>query len=86
MKKKYDLVIAGTELAIISDEDEKYVKAAAKELDEEIVGTVVNNQRCTKLEAAILCALSHLDAQRKAEEKAEALLKEIEELKNERQL
>lgn len=69
MKQKYTVTIAGTELTVISENSEEYVKELAKKLDKEIEATIVGNNKCTKLEAAIVCALDHYDKQLKLENK-----------------
>lgn len=72
-KKRYDLEIADVEMAIISDEREEFVLRLANELDAGIRGLMKSNKRCSKLDAAILCALDYNSDKIKAEKRVRNL-------------
>ncbi len=72
-KKRYDLEIAGVEMAVISDEREEFVRRLASELDAGINAITGANKRCSKLDAAILCALDYASDKIKAEKRVRNL-------------
>ncbi len=72
-KKRYDLEIADVEMAIISDEREEFVMRLANELDSSIRYLLRHNKRCSKLDAAILCALDYSSDKMKAEKRVRNL-------------
>lgn len=74
MKERYEVSIAGTEMVLISEESEEYVKNLAQILDRRVMDMVIVKNRCTKIEALTLCAMDYLDATVK-------LKAELEELK-----
>ncbi|MBE6622332.1 MAG: cell division protein ZapA [Ruminococcaceae bacterium] len=74
MKERYEVSIAGTEMVLISEENEEYVKNLAQILDRRVMDMVIVKNRCTKIEALTLCAMDYLDATVK-------LKAELEELK-----
>lgn len=72
-KKRYELEIADVEMAIISDEREDFVNRLANELDSGIRYLLRHNKRCSKLDAAILCALDYASDKLKAEKRVRNL-------------
>ena len=72
-KKRYELEIADVEMAIISDEREDFVMRLANELDSGIRYLLKNNKRCSKLDAAILCALDYASDKLNAEKRVRNL-------------
>ncbi len=72
-KKRYELEIADVEMAIISDEREDFVMRLANELDSGIRYLLRHNKRCSKLDAAILCALDYASDKLKAEKRVRNL-------------
>lgn len=82
MKQKYPIKVAGADLTILTDEPEEYVYGLAKLLDRRINDMVVNNKKCSRLDAAVLCALEYLDVKIKSDDIIEGMKKEIEELKS----
>ena len=74
MKEKYEISIAGTEMTVVTDESEEYVKRLAQTLDRRVMDMVIVKNRCTKMEALALCAMDYLDV-------ATKLKIELEELK-----
>lgn len=57
--EKYDIEIAGIAMTVKTDENEDFVGYVVDELDRKINGMVTRNLRCSKTEAAILCALEY---------------------------
>lgn len=72
-KKRYELEIADVEMAIISDEREEFVARLATDLDNGIRALLKANKRCSKLDAAILCALDYASDKIKAEKRVRNL-------------
>ncbi len=72
-KKRYELEIADVEMAIISDEREDFVSRLANDLDSGIRYLLKHNKRCSKLDAAILCALDYASDKFKAEKRVRNL-------------
>ena len=72
-KKRYELEIADVEMAIISDEREDFVMRLANDLDSGIRYLLKHNKRCSKLDAAILCALDYASDKLKAEKRVRNL-------------
>lgn len=87
MKEKYTVKIAGTELRLITEESEEYLAELAESLDKKINDLVLTNKRCSRLDAAIICALETMDEKAKIEEKINNLTLDyeiqIEDLKKE---
>lgn len=76
-KKRYEISVAGVELAIISDEREEFVKTLVENLDREIKDITVRTKRSSNLDAAILCALEYYSEKLKAEKRARNLEAQI---------
>lgn len=57
--EKYDIEIAGIAMTVKTDENEDFVGYVVSELDHKINSMVARNLRCSKTEAAILCALEY---------------------------
>ena len=87
MKEKYTVKIAGTELRIITDESAERLNELVETLDKKINDMVIANKRCSRLDAAILCALEYLDDKKKIESKMDEFTLDyeiqIEDLKKE---
>jgi len=73
MKERYEVSIAGTEMVLISEESEDYVKNLAQILDRRVMDMVIVKNRCTKIEALTLCAMDYLDATIKLQAELEEL-------------
>lgn len=73
MKERYEVSIAGTEMVLISEESEEYVKNLAQILDRRVMDMVIVKNRCTKIEALTLCAMDYLDATVKMKAELEEL-------------
>jgi len=90
MKEKYNIVIAGAEMSIVTDDSEEYVKALADQINERVNSMVVSSRKCTKFEAALFCALDFLDEKNKTDnaminlrKQIDGYVKDLEELKRE---
>lgn len=81
MKEKYEISVAGTEMILISDESEEYVKRLAQTLDRRVMDMVIVKNRCTKIEALTLCAMDYLDMAMKLKAELEDTKAELEETK-----
>ena len=57
--EKYDIEIAGIAMTVRTDENEDFVGYVVDELDRKISAMTAKNPRCTKTEAAVLCALEY---------------------------
>lgn len=76
-KKKYDVVIADVEMAIISDEREDFVMRLVNDLDQKIREITLSSKRCSKLDAALLVALDTNSERLKAEKRIRNLEAQI---------
>lgn len=77
-KRKYCIEIADIQLTILSDESEEFVRDTVKILDTQIRDLTVQNKRCAKIDAAILCALDSLGEKIKLEKKLRNLQAQID--------
>ncbi len=77
VKKKYNLEIADIQLTILSDESEEFVNDIVSRLDSRIRTLTVQNKRCAKIDAAILCALDSMGEKWKLEKKIKNLEAQI---------
>ena len=77
MKEKYSIEIADIQLTILSDEPEEFVYATVNRLDEQVRDLTVKNKRCSKLDAALLCALDFLGEKTKCDKKIKNLEAQI---------
>lgn len=77
MKERYSIKIADIQMSILSDEPEEFVRAVVAQLDARVSELTVQNKRCSKLDASLLCALDSLSEQMKAEKKIRNLEAQI---------
>ena len=77
MKEKYSVEIAGVPLNLISDDKEEFVNLVVARLDKEIRDLTVNNKRCSKMDAALLCALDYCAEKVKADKRIRNLEAQI---------
>ena len=77
MKERYNIDIADIQLTILSDEPKDFVESTVAHLDETIRDMTVKNKRCSKLDAAILCALDFYSEKTKADKKIKNLEAQI---------
>lgn len=76
-KKRYEIEVAGVQLAIISDEREEFVNTVVEIIDKEIKEITAATKRSSNLDAAILCAISYYSDKVKAEKRARNLEAQI---------
>lgn len=77
MKERYNIEIADIQLTILSDEPEDFVASTVAQLDALIRDMTVKNKRCSKLDAAILCALDFYSEKTKSDKKIKNLEAQI---------
>lgn len=77
MKERYNIEISGIQLTIVSDEAEDFVNSIVARIDERVNDLVVHNKRCSKLDAAFLCALDYCGEAVKAEKRIRNLEAQI---------
>ena len=73
MKQKYTITIADMELNILSDAAADDVHAIASTLDRRMKDTLTRSPRCSKSEAALLCALDYCSERIKSQRRLKAL-------------
>ena len=76
MKQKFNITVADMQLNIVSDATPEEVEAIVGMLDRKMRDISLKSPRCTKNEAAILCALSYCSERLAAQETARKLEKE----------
>lgn len=77
MKERYNIKITDIQLTILSDEPEDFVYATVAQLNDRISDLSVKNKRCSKLDAALLCALDSMGEKTKADKKIKNLEAQI---------
>lgn len=78
MKQKYTLLIADMEINIITEEPQESVEYIVGVLDRKMREFLLKSKRCSKNEAALLCALDFCAEKIKIKEKSEELENELE--------
>ncbi|MCI8610576.1 MAG: cell division protein ZapA [Clostridiales bacterium] len=76
-KKKYEVVIADVEMAILSDEREDFVMRLVGDLDQKIRQITLSSKRCSKMDAALLVALDTAGEKLKADKRIRNLEAQI---------
>ncbi len=76
-KKIYTIEIADVQLSVMSDEKEDFVNGIVEKLDSEIRDLSVRNKSCSKLDAAILCAIDYCSEMLKREKRVRNLEAQI---------
>lgn len=82
MKKKYTLSIADMEINVITEAPEETVEYLVGVLDRKIREIALKSKKCTKSEAAVLCALDFCADKVELKNRIEALEDELEESKD----
>ena len=59
MKQRYTITIADMEINVVSDESPETVESLVGSVDRKMREILVASRRCTKAEAALLCALDY---------------------------
>ena len=80
MKQKYTLSIADMEINVVTDQSPESVEHIVGILDRKMREIALKSKRCTKSEAAVLCALDFCADKIRLKEEREAIDEEIEEL------
>ena len=73
MKQKYTITVADMEMNVISDESAEAVEALVGIVDRKMREITLMSKRCSKTEAALLCALDYCSDKIKAQRKVKAL-------------
>ncbi|MBQ7383915.1 MAG: cell division protein ZapA [Clostridia bacterium] len=73
MKQKYTITIADMEMNVISDESAEAVEALVGIVDRKMREITMMSKRCSKSEAALLCALDYCSDKIKAQRRLKAL-------------
>lgn len=73
MKQKYTITIADIEMNVISDESAEAVEALVGIVDRKMREISMMSKRCSKSEAALLCALDYCSDKIKAQRKLKAM-------------
>ena len=73
MKQKYTITVADIEMNVISDESAEAVEALVGIVDRKMREISLMSKRCSKSEAALLCALDYCSEKIKVQRKLKAL-------------
>ena len=73
MKQKYTLLIADMEINVVTDQPQESVEYIVGILDRKIREIILKSKRCSKNEAALLCALDFCAEKLQIKEKTEEL-------------
>ncbi len=73
MKQRYTITIADVEMNVISDESPEAVEALVGIVDRKMREITTGSKRCSKSEAALLCALDYCSERIKAQRKIKTL-------------
>ena len=73
LKQKYTITVADIEMNVVSDESAEAVEALVGIVDRKMREISMMSKRCTKSEAALLCALDYCSDKIKAQRKLKAL-------------
>ena len=73
MKQKYTITVSDVEMNVISDESPEAVEALVGIVDRKMREIALVSKRCSKSEAALLCALDYCSEKIKAQRKIKAL-------------
>ena len=73
MKQRYTITVADIEMNVVSDESPEAVEALVGIVDRKMREIALMSKRCSKSEAALLCALDYCSDKIKAQRKIKAL-------------
>ena len=73
MKQKYTIKVADIEMNVVSEESPEAVEALVGLVDRKMKEITGPGSRCSKLEAALLCALDYCSDKIKAQRRLKAL-------------
>ena len=78
MKQKYTLLIADMEISVITDEAQESVEHIVGILDRKMREIMLKSKRCSKNEAALLCALDFCAEKIQTKERVESLENQLD--------
>ena len=84
MKQKYTITIADMELSVISDAPSEEVEKVVGILDRRVRSILLKSQNCSKIEAALLCALDYCADKVKMKDALEGLIADLDDEKEKR--
>lgn len=84
MKQKYTITIADMELSVVSDAPSEEVEKVVGILDRRVRSILLKSQNCSKIEAALLCALDYCADKVKMKEALEGLVSDLDDEKEKR--
>ncbi len=73
MKQKYTITVADMEMNVVTDESAEAVEALVGIVDRKMREISLMSKRCSKSEAALLCALDYCSDKIKAQRRLKAL-------------
>ena len=73
MKQKYTITVADVEMNVISEESAEAVEALVGIVDRKMREIAMMSKRCSKAEAALLCALDYCSDKIKTQRRLKAL-------------
>ena len=73
MKQRYKITIADIPMNVVSDESPEAVEALVGVIDRHLREIYLKSNRCSKTEAALLCALDYCSDKLKAQRKVKRL-------------
>ena len=79
MNQKYTITVAGIQMNVITEESPESVEALVGIIDRRIREIHLQSNRCSKTEAALLCALDYCSDKIKAQRKVKRLEAQIAE-------
>ncbi|MEG2174183.1 MAG: cell division protein ZapA [Oscillospiraceae bacterium] len=77
MINRVKIEILGTSYTIATPEDDAYVRALARALDQKLSQTLEANPKMSPMSALLLCALDGADAYKKSEESADHMRSQL---------
>ena len=77
MKERYNIEISDIQLSVVSDEPEDFVNSIVEKINARVSDLIIRNKRCSKLDAALLCALDYCGECTKAEKRIRNLEAQI---------
>ena len=73
MKQRYTITVAGIQMNVVTEESPEAVEAVVGIIDRKIREIHLQSNRCSKTEAALLCALDYCSDKIKAQRKVKKL-------------
>ena len=79
MNQRYTITVAGIQMNVVTEESPEAVEAVVGIIDRKIREIHLQSNRCSKTEAALLCALDYCSDKIKAQRKVKKLESQIAE-------